>query len=202
MQRVAAGFGGVVVPVHHYGKVLEAGPRGASAWRGNVEIILGALADVDQLTGDVKSRELAVAKNRDGIQGPVAPFTLEFTVLGTTKDGRDFGACFVKPNLEGETKFGKARKKPARSLGLFGAAFTEALDNLGRNIVLRGNGPTVRAVDIRHVRQEFDRRYVTDQDDARKQADAKRKAFNRALEHLSADFGTCEQEEIQWIWRA
>jgi AAA domain len=203
MQRVAAGFGGVVVPVHHYGKVLEAGPRGASAWRGNVEIILGALADVDQLTGDVKSRELAVAKNRDGAQGPVAPFTLEFTVLGTTGDGRDFGACFVKPNLGGESRFGKARKRKApRSETALRDAATEALDSLGANKTLRAGGPVVRAVAVEHVRVEFNRRYVVDEEDPLKAARAKRVAFNRALTRLPAEFGMGEFGGTQWVWRA
>ncbi len=203
MQRVAAGFGGVVVPVHHYGKVLEAGPRGASAWRGNVEIILGALADAEQLTGDVKSRELAVTKNRDGTQGPIAPFTLEFTVLGTTKDGREFGACFVKPDLGGKTQFGKKKGgRPARSETALRDAVIEALGTLGENKMLRAGGPIVRAVAVEHVRVEFNRRYVVDEEDPLKAARAKRVAFNRALTRLPTEFGMGEFGGVQWIWRA
>jgi hypothetical protein len=200
MQRVGAGFGGVVVPVHHYGKVLEAGPRGASAWRGNTEIILGALAEVDQLTGDVKSRELAITKNRDGTQGLIAPFTLEFTVLGTTRDGRDFGACFVKPDLEGKTHFGKKKGRPARSIIALRDAVIDALDSQGSNIALRG--PVVRAVTAEAVRLEFNKRYVVTEADPLKAARAKRVAFNRALGQLPTEFGMGEFGGVQWIWQA
>jgi hypothetical protein len=203
MQAVAAGFDGVVVAVHHYGKSLEAGPRGASAWRGSSEIVLGVLADVDPLSGDVKSRELAITKNRDGSQGPVAPFTLEFTVLGTASDGREFGACFVKPDLEGENRLGKAKKRRAsRSETALRDAVIEALDSFGTNRILRSGGPIVRAVAIEHVRLEFNRRYAVDEEDELKGARAKRVAFNRALEKLPAEFGMGECAGTQWIWRA
>jgi len=42
---------------------------------------------------------------------------------------------------------------------------------------------------------------VIEDDDAKKVADAKRKAFNRALEKLPNDFGASEHNGEQWIWR-
>ncbi len=200
MQRVGAGFGGAVIPLHHYGKVLEAGPRGASAWRGHTEIIIGALADVDPLTGDVNSRELAITKNRDGTQGPVAPFALELVILGVRKDGREFGACFVKPDIGGETRFGKARKrKAARSETALHDAVVATLDDAGANKTFQGS--VVRAVHAEGVRIEFNRRYAVTEEDPLKAARAKRVAFNRALAKLPAEFGMGEFEGIQWIWR-
>jgi DNA polymerase I-like protein with 3'-5' exonuclease and polymerase domains len=201
MQRVGAGFGGVAVPVHHYGKVLEAGPRGASAWRGHTEIILGALADIDPLTGAPTDRALVVAKNRDGIQGPVAPFTLEFIPLGVDKDGREFGACVVKPELEGEVQFGKATKrKAARSETALREAIDAALNENGVNKTFQGRN--VRATTADQVRLEFNRRYLVTEEDPLKAARAKRVAFNRALAKLPTEFGMGEFEGMQWIWRS
>ena len=62
-------------------------------------------------------------------------------------------------------------------------------------------GSSVRAATERHVREQFTKRYVIGDDDAKKVADAKRKAFNRALEKLPLDFGAGEHSGQQWIWR-
>jgi hypothetical protein len=42
---------------------------------------------------------------------------------------------------------------------------------------------------------------VIEDDDGKKIADAKRKAFNRALDKLPQEFGTGEHNSEQWIWR-
>jgi hypothetical protein len=52
------------------------------------------------------------------------------------------------------------------------------------------------------VREEFDRRYVVDESDPVKAANAKRMAFKRALDHLSpAQFAAGSAEGADWIWR-
>src|SRR5262249_2775362 len=60
MRQNADAFGGLVVPVHHYGKTPEAGLRGASAWRAGGDVVLAVLAEIDPFTGHVERRELAV----------------------------------------------------------------------------------------------------------------------------------------------
>jgi hypothetical protein len=126
---------------------------------------------------------------------------LEFTALGTTAHGKDFGTCYVVPDLKGETRFGVKKGRATRSALALRDAITEAIDSCGTNLTLRGTGPTVRAVDIKYVRAEFDRRYVIDQPDPKKQAHAKLVAFNRALEKLPTGFGMGAQDGTQWIWR-
>ena len=62
--------------------------------------------------------------------------------------------------------------------------------------------PEVRAVKVSDVRTEFDRRYVVPDADQIKAADAKRKAFKRALDYLSpAKFGAGSAEGSDWIWK-
>ena len=79
-------------------------------------------------------------------------------------------------------------------------AIVEALDTTGQDIRVRG-GPSIRAATVRQVREQFTKRYVIEDDDAKKVADAKRKAFNRALEKLPQDFGAGEHNGEQWVWR-
>src|SRR5207302_1847610 len=161
VRQLAAGFGGVVVPIHHYGIAVEAGLRGASAWHAAADIVLGVLADVDPLSGEVERRELAITKSRDGITGPIAPFTLNFTTLGMTAHGQEFGSCHVAPNLQGTSHFGKAKKKgPSRAATALHDAITEVLDTSGTEIIPRSGMARVRAAMAETVREEFQKRYV------------------------------------------
>jgi len=71
---------------------------GGSGWRAGADVVLSVIADRKELTGEVTGRELAVAKARDGIEGPIAPFTLKFAELGIAEDGDPFGTCVVAPS--------------------------------------------------------------------------------------------------------
>jgi hypothetical protein len=103
MQRLARGFGGVVVGVRHYGKTVEARPRGASAWRASSEFVIGVTADIDELNGLVSNRQLAAIKTRDGGSGPVGSFTLEPIVV--EPDGVKVEAPHLAAALEGGSQF-------------------------------------------------------------------------------------------------
>jgi AAA domain len=77
----------MVVPIHHYGKNAGVGLRGASAWRANADFVLSVMADIDPQTGNVTDRQLAIAKDRDGAQGPLTPFELVPVDLGVDENG-------------------------------------------------------------------------------------------------------------------
>ena len=87
MQWIGAGFGGVMIPVHHYGKTASTGLRGASAWRAGPDVVMSVIADRKETTGEVNGRGLALAKARDGTEGPIATFTLKFVQLGSDEAG-------------------------------------------------------------------------------------------------------------------
>ena len=97
LRSIGDETGALLAPVHHYGKNPESGLRGASAWKGSADIILGVLADIDPLTGKTSNRELVCAKARDGEQGPISPFDLEFIELGLKDNGEIYGSCCVVP---------------------------------------------------------------------------------------------------------
>jgi hypothetical protein len=200
MRAIGNETGAVMTAVHHYGKNPESGLRGASAWRGSADIILGVLADIDQLSGRASNRELVCVKARDGEQEPISPFDLEFIELGLDADGAIYGSCCVLPS-KGASRFGKTAK-PAKGQRIIQDAINETLDSFGKIIVPRAGMPSVKAVKVNDVRADFDRRYVIDEADPLKAINAKRMAFKRALDRLPpSQFGAGSSEGTDWIWK-
>ena len=186
--------------VHHYGKNPESGLRGASAFKGSAESILGVLADIDPLSGRASNRELVCAKARDGEQGPVSPFNLEFVELGLDEDDEAYGSCCVVP-VDGQSRFDKAkvRSKGQRTVQ---DAINEVLDGKGKTITPRAGMASVKAAKVSDIREEFNHRYVVGEADPKKSADTKRMAFKRALDGLSvSEFGAGTAEGADWIWK-
>jgi hypothetical protein len=200
MRMIGDEIGALMAPVHHYGKNPESGLRGASAWKGSADVVEGVLADIDPLSGRASNRELVCTKARDGEQGPISGFDLEFVHLGLDADGEVYGSCCIVPTT-GQGRFNKDAKlsKGQRAIR---DAISETLDTHGKIIVPRGDMAAVKASKVTDVRREFDRRYVIDESDPEKAANAKRMAFKRALDHLSpAQFGAGSAEGADWIWR-
>jgi hypothetical protein len=127
MRAIGNETGAVMSAVHHYGKNPESGLRGASAWRGCADIILGVLADIDPLSGRASNRELVCAKARDGEQGPISPFDLQFIELGLDDDGEIYGSCCVHPR-DGTTRFEKTAK-PRKGQRIIQDTIIETLDH-------------------------------------------------------------------------
>jgi hypothetical protein len=201
MRSIGDEIGALMAPVHHFGKNPESGLRGASAWKGSADLVEGVLADIDPLTGKASNRELVCTKARDGEQGPLSPFELEFVTLGTDSEGEIYGSCCVVP-LNGQSRFAKAAalSKSQRSIQ---EAIAEALDTRGKIITPRAGMPAVKAAKVSDVRTEFDRRYVVTEDDPAKVANAKRMAFKRSLDRLPpSQFGAGSAEGADWIWRS
>jgi len=204
-------LGITIVLVHHYGKTAETGLRGASAWRGGIDQLLSVLADRNEVTGDVTIRELAVAKNRGGPEGPIGPFELEFVQLGLRENLKPWGSLVVVPRLDLPPTMQTARKKPAgtKPQRTFDDAFAEAIIAGETYKTFNGTGPTVRAVRIVPTLKDiFFAKYQTGEDDPKKtdaqneatRVDAKRKAFQRAMRNLPAKYATDEHNGVEWIW--
>ena len=201
MRLIGDETGALMSPVHHYGKNPESGLRGASAWRGSADVIEGVLADVDPLTGRASNRELVCTKARDGEQGPLSPFRLEFITLGLDADREPYGSCCVIPE-DGSSRFDKTAGRSNKGQRAIQDAIAEALDGRGKMISPRADMAPIRAAKVTDIRQEFDRRYVVDEADPIKAGEAKRKAFKRALDHLSpSQFTAGSAEGADWVWR-
>jgi hypothetical protein len=199
-RRIGEEIGCLMALVHHYGKNPESGLRGASAWKGSADVVEGVLADIDPLSGRASNRELVCAKARDGVQGPISAFDLEFIELGLDADREIYGSLCVVPT-ERESRFDKG-SAPSKSQRAIMDAINEALDTSGQVITPRAGMPEVRAARVGDIRAEFDRRYVVDVGDKVKAADAKRKAFKRALDYLPpAKFGAGSANGADWVWK-
>jgi AAA domain len=198
LRFIADETGTLANAVHHFGKNPESGLRGASAFRGSADVILGALADID-ISGRASNRELVCAKARDGEQGPISAFDLRFVELGLDEDGEPYGSCAVLP-IEGEARSrAKALSKGDRALM---AAIAETFDGLSRFIVPRAGMPPVKAVKVADLRAEFSRRYVVAETEPVKVLNAKRMAYKRAIDKLPiSEFGAGEAEGVDWIWK-
>ncbi|MCA1474766.1 MULTISPECIES: AAA family ATPase [unclassified Bradyrhizobium] len=193
---------GLVIPVHHYGKQDAAGLRGGSLWRGGADVVLSVLADRDDRTGKVSGRELALAKARDGLEGPIAPFELKPHDLGIDDDGEPFGSLVVVPGLAGQSAIRvKPPKAEAKSKRVFREAVAEAIAGTGRDIRVLHDGPMVRATEVENVRTQFYRRYVTGEAEPGKVTDARQKAFKRLLNDLPDGISASTQDGAEWLWR-
>jgi AAA domain/Bifunctional DNA primase/polymerase, N-terminal len=178
MRKIGEATGVNMVPIHHYGKNQGVGLRGASAWRANSDCIVSVVGDVDQLTGEVSNQKLAIAKDRDGAQGPLTRFYLKFVQLGIGEDGKPWGSMVPVP-LEEEDKSGT---KWPEILSVFRKALINALAGQGAGDCRPyPNGPEVRAVAVAAVRREFDQKCIVDSGTEQGKQEAKRKQFVRKL---------------------
>jgi hypothetical protein len=201
MKAIGQQVGALMVPIHHYGKAPTTGLRGASGWKAGCDAILSVLADIDQLTGVAKNRELALAKIRDGAAGPVAPFDLCFAVLGTDSDGDVFGSMYVEPRLDKASLIAATVPVARESeyLTVFRQSFT---DCACIPFKVRGTGPEVRAVRLADVRAEFAKRWATGESDDTERKAAVRKAFSRAKKYAHTAFSFEARDDAEWVWQA
>tara|TARA_R110002049_G_scaffold45975_1_gene133815 strand:- start:5463 stop:6356 length:894 start_codon:yes stop_codon:yes gene_type:complete len=205
------GFSAVMLPVHHYGKQADVGLTGGHGWKAGADQVLSVLAERDQVTGECFARELALAKNRSGSDGPISAFDLVPVVLGKLEDGTDWGSVFVQPSRHKTTH--ETRKKPNRpkkNERAFHEAFLEAMIAHKRTVrIAGGTGPDVQAVAlVPHVREAFFTKYAAVSDDPFKSLvenrktshDTKRKAFQRVVSQLSDRYSVETIADTEYVW--
>jgi hypothetical protein len=177
MRRIGELTGAIVVPIHHYGKNAGVGLRGASAWRANADFVLSVMADIDPQTGAVSDRQLAIAKDRDGSQGPLTPFTLKWVEIGVDDSGNPWGTMVAAAEV--------SSVKPASHwpLGLvvFRQALLNALIDSGFEDRPFADGPAMKVVDIKWVKNEFAKVCHVDSETEKGRQEALRKQFTRKL---------------------
>jgi hypothetical protein len=201
LAEIADATGAFTCLIHHMGKNAQAGARGGSAWRGNVDFSLSCLADRE--ADRCSNRRLVIDKSREGPEEPLGAFELVPMEIGTEEDGKPFHSMAI--SYTGQVRASAAMAAP-RSIITLRQAFDEVSHTHGRrHTVLRGYGiasPTVTAAPIATVRTEFYRRWATGEPDIKKAQAARQKAFTRALKESTADFGRETDlktgEELMW----
>jgi hypothetical protein len=177
MRRIGDAIAALVVPIHHYGKNAAVGLRGASAWRANADFVLSVMADIDPQTGNVSNRQLAIAKDRDGAQGPLTAFMLKPVELGTDDSGKPWGSMVAVAHA--------SAAKPASdwppTLLVFRQALQTALADGAFEDRPFAGGPILRVAFLHLVREEFAKISHVDSDTEAGRQEAIRKQFSRRL---------------------
>jgi AAA domain len=196
-EAIATEFKCFVGIVHHSPRSDEKRGSGTNAIEGASDVILSV---VRGHTATPRAT-ITVERMKDGEEGLSWTIEVRSDEVGQDRNGKPkFGGYVVlvdEPAVkEAAPSRPKQPKEPATVVALR-AAFTEALDTVGKTI--RGSGPAVKAVPVSDVRAEFNRRHVTGNEDPEKRADAQYKAFSRALEKLPINRGV--QDGVEYLWR-
>jgi AAA domain len=202
LARVGNASDVLVMPIAHHGKNAETGVRGASAYGAGADAILSVLGVTDPLSGKTSKRSLALTKSRRGGTGPLGSFEVQSYVLGLDEDGDPMTAGYIEFSEGGgeatpQAVVTKVKSKIPRD---FTEAFNEALAGHGKDYAIP-EGPTVKAVNVAEVRNNFARRYITGNPE--NTTSAKQKAFTRALATAKSEGmigGVSLSQNVELIW--
>ena len=198
LGEISRQIGAFVLAIDHFGKAVETGTRGSSAKEAAADVVLALLAD-REISGTISNTRMALRKLRGGKVGEEMPFELRvvnLAFLGTT--------CVVewKPVRTATQASTATKDRWPQSLRIFKAALETAISTHGKAMhPFDGDELTVRAVPFDKVRAEFVAAYPAE-GDAKDKADAKRKAFKRALERAREKELLCSREisGIDYLW--
>lgn len=188
--------GAVVLAVDHFGKAVETGTRGSSTKEASADFVLAFLADRD-IGGNISNTRMAVRKLRGGATGAETPFNLKVVDIG---DGET--TCIIEWKADREPQSNTRGTKESRATRMFRISMNNAMATNGKTVRPFGyEGAEVRAVELRHVRDEFVAAWPADGETAEKIQDAKRSAFNRALKNVPVR-EICSREigGVDYLW--
>jgi hypothetical protein len=184
MEALSRQTGAFVLGVDHFGKTTETGTRGSSAKEAAADAVLAVLANRDE-GGTVSNTRMAVRKVRGARCGYEIPFELEVITVGENCNREPITTCIVNWQTDRTSTAAAAggKERWPTSSKVFRQALLSSLAEHGIRAWPFGNeGAEVRAVPLQAVRTAFSAIYPADGDDETKRAEAKRKAFKRAVE--------------------
>lgn len=167
-----------VLGIDHFGKTVETGTRGSSAKESAADVVIALLGD-KSVSGDVTNTRLALRKRRGGRNGEEYPFTVRKVDMGLDSFGKPMSTLVIDWGTA-QTPQADTKQRWTKSLRLLRSILMTMLADHGRELQPFADGPSVRAVDVEIVRGEFCRQYPADGTE-RQKADARRKAFKRAM---------------------
>ena len=184
LEAISHQTGAFVLGVDHFGKAVETGTRGSSAKEAAADVVLAMLATRDE-AGTISNTRMAIRKVRGGRCGYEIPYTLEVVTVGETYDREPITTCIVtwQTDRVSAAAVTAAKERWPTSLKVFKEALLTAITDHGSRAWPHGaDQGEVRAVALQIVRGGFCAIYPADGDDDAKRAEAKRKAFKRAVE--------------------
>ena len=200
LERIAHACDLLVLGVTHFGKAVETGVRGSSAYTASSDVIIAINAEKDH-KGKVKSRSISLHKSRTRDTGIEHSFTLKSVLIGTDEDGEEIRSCYIQKGAEKDVSNSKSSKLTA-SQQLFIKSVDEAIKHRGVQITPHNCSYKVTGVRKEDVREVFNRNYYADADTQEKKQDAKRKQFKRMIDNCRDTYiGFEEIDNIEWIWK-
>lgn len=172
-----------------------------------MDVVLATLGE-RSISGVVTNPRLAVRKARGGVAGREYAFTTEVVDAKTVdKKGRKVDTLKVIWSAEFITagSDAKGKKDPwTKSLRLLRKVLMNLLADCGKDVRPYTDGPVVRGADKETIRKEFYKEYPAEGDTPKQKAEAKKKAFKRAIEDAQANglIGVREVDGIQYVWLA
>jgi len=200
-DKVSQALGCFVFIIDHFGKDVSTGTRGSSVKEVDAEVIVACLGKRSE-AGEITNSSLAIRKRRAGPTGEEFPFKGRPVPMGlNTHTGRmettlviDWNHAPVQPQ--------KKKDSWGRSKGvkLLHRIIMNLLPDCGEQIKPFANGPLVRALKVSLVEAEFLKSYVTVGETEKAKKDAKRKAFQRAVDTAGDNLTTREVGGVDYIW--
>lgn len=189
-----------VLLVHHYGKNASAGLRGSSNARAAAEFVVAVTCDRDEVTGETRNRAMALTKTRTGIEGPICAVSATPVEIGKRSDGTVVTSLVLK--FDTGVKLTNNTLKVSRAVQCFRDAYRAAIAEHSETVNVDGSaiGSLVKAVRIKHVREAFDRIYVTGSDDPQKRAETLRKQFANGLKGKPEIIIARSWGGEEWLW--
>lgn len=193
-------FGAAVVLVHHAGKNAAQGARGHSSLRAAVDSEL----EVELLPNG--ARRARVTKARDGAIGDELSFELDVLALGADDDGDQMTTCRV---VEAGRQDAVATPPPAPKLSAQASIALDALRELTDSSTRTSPASSAmpggkRLVVLSEWRERFrarrGRTTAADRDEARRELEASKKAFQRAVDELLKAKLVGAWEGDAWLW--
>lgn len=186
-----------ILGVTHFGKAIETGTRGSSAFEDDTDVVLALIGD-RATGGQVSNTRLCVRKNRAGKSGDEFPFQTRSVPVGSESTLVVDWHVAAQP---AQPKGADGWKK--KSLRLLRQALMNTLVDCGKEIRPWANGPLVRGVDLEIVRSQFYKGYpAAEATDEVSKANARRQAFGRAVNDAKASnlIGSWVIEGVTYVW--
>jgi AAA domain len=178
-----------VALVGHTGKDPKKGWRGSNYNVGDVDVLVA-------IDGDGDTKTATIIKRNDGPEGPLFSFKSAIHDFGADEDGDPITVNFINPEEL------QASKKPggwSKGLKFVRECIDAGLIESGVNYQI-AEGPTVRAVNVQTVRAIHQKRYVSNGEGDRNEAEKKAWQRNfRSARELNLIGGEPSGGK-EWIW--
>jgi hypothetical protein len=199
-----------VLGVAHYGKSLDAGTSGSLNKENSSDVVLACLG-LRELSGSIVNSRLAIRKNRAGPQGQEHPFSLRLIEMGLDEDGEptktmvvDWSPPGTAPEpLAPDDPWGKPKRQDQRTAVLrLKRVLMAIMAEQGVDLPAEPDGPAIRMVDQRLVREAFFIATPAEGDTQRQKDEFRRKRFVRALDWAEDEelIGVGEINEVTYLW--